>query len=53
MAIGFCSLISCVIYFIIDFDRPRIGTITLEQNARAISDLLKFLDTLEPATATP
>jgi hypothetical protein len=38
-AVGLCALISCVIVFIIDLDRPRMGIITLEENARAISDL--------------
>lgn len=44
MAIGFCALISCVIFFIIDLDRPRAGVITLEENARAISDLRLLID---------
>lgn len=44
MAIGFCALISCVIYFIIDLDRPRAGIITLEKNARAISDLRSLIE---------
>lgn len=43
MAIGFCALISCVIYFIIDLDRPRAGIITLQDSARAISDLRYLL----------
>jgi hypothetical protein len=38
-AFGFCALIALVVYFIIDLDRPRVGTITLEQNARAITTL--------------
>ncbi len=42
MAIGFCMLISIVVYCIIDLDRPRVGIITLEENARAISDLRKM-----------
>lgn len=44
MAVVFCALISCVIFFIIDLDRPRAGVITLEENARAISDLRLLFD---------
>ena len=43
MAVGFCALISCVIYFIIDLDRPRSGIITHQENARAISELRDIL----------
>lgn len=43
MALGFCALISCVIYFIIDLDRPRAGVITMEDSARAISDLRSLM----------
>lgn len=44
MAVGFCALISCVIFFIIDLDRPRVGIITLEENARALLDLMKTME---------
>jgi hypothetical protein len=44
MSLGFCALISSVIYFIIDLDRARSGAITLEQNAKAISDLRRVID---------
>ncbi|HTF16879.1 MAG TPA: hypothetical protein VK658_02335 [Chryseolinea sp.] len=44
MAVGFCLLISIVIYFIIDLDKPRAGIITLEENARAISDLRRIIN---------
>ncbi|MGC3944299.1 MAG: hypothetical protein QM762_07255 [Chryseolinea sp.] len=43
MAVGFCALIACVIFFIIDLDRPRTGTITLENSAHAISDLRSLM----------
>ncbi|MEJ1238258.1 hypothetical protein WBG78_09025 [Chryseolinea sp. T2] len=43
MAVGFCVLIASVIYFIIDLDRPRAGTVTLQDSARAISDLRSLL----------
>jgi hypothetical protein len=42
-AFGFCVLISLVVYFIVDLDRPRVGIITLEENARAISNLRNLL----------
>jgi hypothetical protein len=44
LAIGFCMLISLVIFFIIDLDKPRSGVITLDDNAHAITNLLKMVE---------
>jgi len=44
LAIGFCFLISLVIFFIIDLDKPRSGIITLDTNARAIVSLRKMVE---------
>jgi len=44
LAVGFCLLTSLVIFFILDLDKPRRGLITLDQNEKAIVDLLKMLE---------
>ena len=44
LATTFCFLIALVIFFIIDLDAPRKGTITLDAHERAIVNLRKMLD---------
>lgn len=42
--IGVCLLVCVVIHLVIDIDRPRRGTITLEQTNEAIVDLRKMFE---------